>query len=34
LYSASLQQLAKLMVEAAIVEGQVTYKSEDTNIAF
>ena len=34
LYSASLQQLGKLMVEAAIVEGQVTYKSEDTNIAF
>jgi predicted amidohydrolase YtcJ len=34
LYSASLQQLAKLMVEATIVEGQVTYKSEDTNIAF
>jgi predicted amidohydrolase YtcJ len=34
LYSASLQQLAKLRVEATIVEGQVTYKSEDTNIAF
>jgi predicted amidohydrolase YtcJ len=34
LYSASLQQLAKLKVEATIVEGQVTYKSEDTNIAF
>jgi predicted amidohydrolase YtcJ len=34
LYSAPLQQLAKMRVEAAIVEGQVTYKSEDTNIAF
>jgi len=34
LYTASLQQLAKLRVEATIVEGEVVYKAEDTNLRF
>ena len=34
LYSASLQQLVKVRVEATIVEGKVVYKAEDTGIEF
>jgi predicted amidohydrolase YtcJ len=34
LYTASLQQLVKLRVEATIVEGEVVYKAEDTNLKF
>jgi len=34
LYSASLEQLVKVRVEATIVEGEVVYKAEDTNVAF
>jgi predicted amidohydrolase YtcJ len=34
LYSASLRQLANVRVEATIVEGEVAYKAEDTDIAF
>jgi hypothetical protein len=34
LYSASLQKLAKVRVEATIVEGQVVYKAEDTDLRF
>ena len=34
LYSASLQQLTQVRVEATIVEGQVVYKAEDTEIRF
>jgi len=32
LYSASLQKLANMRVEATIVEGEVVYKAEDTQI--
>jgi hypothetical protein len=34
LYSASLKELVDLRVEATIVEGEVAYKAEDTNIVF
>jgi len=34
LYSASPQQLLNIKVEATIVEGDVVYKGEDTNIEF
>jgi predicted amidohydrolase YtcJ len=34
LYSASLRQLVNVRVEATIVEGEVAYKAEDTNIEF
>jgi predicted amidohydrolase YtcJ len=34
LYTASLQQLAKLRVEATIVKGEVVYKAEDTDLKF
>jgi predicted amidohydrolase YtcJ len=34
LYSASLQQLVKVRVEATIVEGEIAYKAEDTTIVF
>lgn len=34
LYSASLPELLNIRVEATIVEGELAYKSEDTNIEF
>ena len=34
LYSASLQRLVKVSVEATVVKGDVVYKAEDTNIRF
>jgi predicted amidohydrolase YtcJ len=34
LYSASLEQLLKVRVEATIVEGKVAYKADDTTVVF
>jgi predicted amidohydrolase YtcJ len=34
LYSASLEQLLKVRVEATIVEGSVAYKADDTTVVF